>query len=98
MTNNANQKRQPKGTDNGGQFAPDVNAESTLELSEESMNGDSQDPRAAIYDAQENVDLILHRYGGSRDELPAALFGPGDSTELFNDTMTIVTKQREIIE
>jgi hypothetical protein len=27
-----NQKRQPKGTDNGGQFAPDANSESTVVL------------------------------------------------------------------
>jgi hypothetical protein len=30
-----NQKRQPKGTNTGGQFAPDVNAESTLALTPE---------------------------------------------------------------
>jgi hypothetical protein len=29
-----NQKRQPKGTDTGGQFAPDVNPESTVDLSD----------------------------------------------------------------
>ena len=27
-----NQKRQPKGTDTGGQFAPDVHSESTVDL------------------------------------------------------------------
>ena len=32
MTNNTNQKRQPKGTSDGGKFAPDVNAESTVLL------------------------------------------------------------------
>lgn len=32
MTANANQKRQPKGTENGGQFAPDCNPESTVVL------------------------------------------------------------------
>jgi hypothetical protein len=32
MTTNANQKRQRKGASNGGQFAPDVNLESTVVL------------------------------------------------------------------
>ncbi len=32
MTNNTNQKRQPKGTENGGQFATSCNSESTVEL------------------------------------------------------------------
>jgi len=35
MTNNANQKRQPKGTSDGGKFAPDVNQESTVALAAE---------------------------------------------------------------
>ena len=37
MTNNTNQKRQPKGTETGGQFAPDVNAESTVLLAPEPL-------------------------------------------------------------
>ena len=35
MTNNANQKRQPKGTSDGGKFAPDANPESTVVLDTE---------------------------------------------------------------
>jgi hypothetical protein len=35
MTNNANQKRQPKGTSDGGKFAPDANPESTVLLDTE---------------------------------------------------------------
>jgi len=32
MSNNPNQKRQPPGTKDGGQYAPDMNAESTVDL------------------------------------------------------------------
>jgi hypothetical protein len=35
MTNNANQKRQPKGTSDGGKFAPDANPESTVDLTDD---------------------------------------------------------------
>ena len=35
MSTNQNQKRQPKGLETGGQFAPDVHAESTIRLADE---------------------------------------------------------------
>lgn len=37
MTNNPNQKRQPPGTKDGGQFAPDVNPESTVVLDDDDV-------------------------------------------------------------
>ncbi len=83
-----NQNRQPKGTQSGGQFAPDVNPESTLDLSAES---EKRDLRADIVEAQENVDLIFARYH-SRDVILNS-----DASEAFDRMTTIVERQKEII-
>ena len=67
MTNNANQKRQPKGTENGGQFAPDVNAESTVVLADEAKPL-SFDEWIEIQESE--IETILRRIGttDSNDE------------------------------
>ena len=85
-----NQRRQPRGTSTGGQFAPDVNPECTVVLATEPATPDN--PQDAIYEAQENVDLILRRYH-SRD----VIMSP-DAIEAFDSMKLIVAKQQEIID
>ena len=93
-----NQKRQPKGIETGGQYAPDVNQESTVVLNDDvtvvrdySREAIAEN-QAVIYDAQENVDLILGRYE-SRET-----FLNSDARELVDSMTTIVDKQKEIID
>lgn len=64
MTTNANQKRQPKGTDTGGQFAPDVNPESTVVLNDRS-NG------AYLADGRDRLPRLM-QWGGERCAAPSA--------------------------
>ena len=99
-----NQKRQPKGTTIGGEFAPDVNPESTVVLGDETTSRANaaarlhglavahDNPRDVIYDAQENVDLILGRYH-SRE----VIMSP-DAIEAFDSMTTIVDTQKQIID
>jgi hypothetical protein len=100
-----NQKRQPKGTTIGGQFAPDLNPESTVVLGAgvtasranatarlQRLTVARDDPRDVIYDAQENVDLILGRYE-SRET-----FLNSDARELVDSMTTIVDTQKQIID
>ena len=67
MSNNSNQKRQPPGAKDGGQFAPDVNAESTVVLNDEAKPL-SFDEWIEIQESE--IETILRRIGttDSNDE------------------------------
>ncbi len=94
--------RQPAGTPIGGQFAEGRKPEGA-DLTDMPAPVDHfrevlAESRGVIYDAEENIDLILSRYGGSRDDLPRALFSGSDDTDLFNSTMTAMAEQKKIID
>lgn len=52
-----NQKRQPKGIENGGQFAPDVNPESTVDLGASRVTTGAPFADAASLTAAERIEL-----------------------------------------
>ena len=65
MRNNSNQKRQPKGTKDGGQFAPDVNAESTVDLGDiGDFEPDTPDLELEVVDSLPTEDEIVAANGG----------------------------------
>jgi hypothetical protein len=65
-----NQKRQPKGTENGGQFAPDVNPESTLELGDESTMLDGASATGLeLAERINNVHDMLQGFDVDNDQL-----------------------------
>jgi hypothetical protein len=93
MTNNANQKRQPKGTENGGQFAPDVNAECTLELAAEpkvSAPPTIADHERAIAKAETEISGLYDAAFEIRRE--------PDPDDLLTAKNEIIDHQRAIIE
>ena len=71
MTNNVNQKRQPKGTNTGGQFAPDLNPESTVVLdvgvtaSTATASARLQRLTECAYAVDEAIDTLTRWDGGS---------------------------------
>ena len=65
MTTNANQKRRPKGASNGGQFAPDVNLESTVVL-DDRPNG------AYPADGHSRLQRLM-QWGGERRAAPSTV-------------------------
>lgn len=91
------QKRQPKGKQTGGQFAPDVNQESTVVLSDESVSAPRDysreaidEHKATILDAEQNVESTIGSFA------PEALFN-STTRELHENMETIVKSQKEII-
>ena len=84
-----NQKRQPKGTSDGGKFAPDVNAESTVDLAPEQMLAMIVDPAASTKYHCDNCDEVsfeeVHDCGATCREID-----PSDAEDMgLNDDWTV---------
>lgn len=85
-----NQKRQPKGTSDGGQFAPDVNAESTVVLAPEPILAMVVDSTASTKYHCDNCDEVsfeeVHDCGATCREID-----PSDAEDMgLNDDQTNV--------
>jgi hypothetical protein len=96
-----NQKRQPKGTENGGQFAPDANPESTLDLSPEPAVADQPDTPPSIFTIAER-ESIIRRIEGEVDGIYDAKIerepGGGDTLDqLIEDADEIVSLKNAVI-